>query len=101
MKEIMNILVGLTGSVAAIKAEQLYQELTRQFPNAQIQFVTTENAQKFLNLTETNIFIKNNKVKVWTDTEEWQLWKGRGDPVLHIDVYLFLAACMLVCICID
>lgn len=76
----MNILVGLTGSVATIKAGELCQELKRKFPIANIQIVVTKHAEHFLQ------GIDLEDCKVYRDIDEWEMWKDRGDPVLHIEV---------------
>uniref|UniRef100_A0A674JV71 Phosphopantothenoylcysteine decarboxylase n=2 Tax=Terrapene triunguis TaxID=2587831 RepID=A0A674JV71_9SAUR len=44
-----------------------------------VRVVTTERAKHFYNPQEI-------PVTLYSDTEEWQLWKGRTDPVLHIDL---------------
>ncbi|KAJ6650576.1 hypothetical protein lerEdw1_005938 [Lerista edwardsae] len=89
------ILVGVTGSVAALKLPLLVSELLK-IPSLEVQVVTTENAKHFYDPREV-------PVPLYSDSDEWQvsvngsrtflalgawleLWKGRTDPVLHIDL---------------
>uniref|UniRef100_A0A8D2PJH8 Phosphopantothenoylcysteine decarboxylase n=1 Tax=Zosterops lateralis melanops TaxID=1220523 RepID=A0A8D2PJH8_ZOSLA len=45
----------------------------------EVKVVTTERAKHFYNAQEI-------PVTLYGDEEEWQLWKGRSDPVLHIEL---------------
>jgi len=73
----MKILVGCTGSVATIKVADLVRRLAAA--GHQVQVVATANARHFLSGVPA-------EVRVWTDQDEWDMWKGRGDPVLHIEL---------------
>ncbi|XP_050824764.1 phosphopantothenoylcysteine decarboxylase isoform X6 [Gopherus flavomarginatus] len=73
-----HVLVGVTGSVAALKLPVLVSELL-EIPGLKVRVVTTERAKHFYNPQEI-------PVTLYSDAEEWQLWKGRTDPVLHIDL---------------
>ncbi|XP_067390818.1 phosphopantothenoylcysteine decarboxylase isoform X2 [Emydura macquarii macquarii] len=73
-----HVLVGVTGSVAALKLPILVSELL-EIPGLEVQVVTTERAKHFYNPQEIPITL-------YSDADEWQLWKGRTDPVLHIDL---------------
>ncbi|KAH1184288.1 hypothetical protein KIL84_014904 [Mauremys mutica] len=73
-----HVLVGVTGSVAALKLPILVSELL-EIPGLKVRVVTTERAKHFYNPQEI-------PVTLYSDIEEWQLWKGRTDPVLHIDL---------------
>lgn len=46
-----------------------------------IKVVMTEHAKHFCNASE----IPSNVI-VYDDNNEWSMWHGRGDPVLHIDL---------------
>ncbi|XP_068882070.1 phosphopantothenoylcysteine decarboxylase isoform X4 [Aphelocoma coerulescens] len=72
------VLVGVTGSVAALKLPLLIAELLK-IPGLEVKVVTTERAKHFYNAQEI-------PVTLYGDEEEWQLWKGRSDPVLHIEL---------------
>ncbi|XP_035755284.1 phosphopantothenoylcysteine decarboxylase isoform X2 [Egretta garzetta] len=122
-----HILVGVTGSVAALKLPLLIAELLKipgglpfhkseysgqemianpdmcflqcpKFPiiccnsfldwgicsssvflKLEVKVVTTERAKHFYNAQEI-------PVTLYSDEDEWQLWKGRSDPVLHIEL---------------
>ncbi|XP_006264047.1 phosphopantothenoylcysteine decarboxylase isoform X1 [Alligator mississippiensis] len=73
-----HVLVGVTGSVAALKLPLLVSGLL-EVPGVEVQVVTTERAKHFYNPQEI-------PVTLYSDADEWQLWKDRSDPVLHIDL---------------
>ncbi|KAM6961209.1 phosphopantothenoylcysteine decarboxylase [Aplochiton taeniatus] len=72
------VLVGVTGSVASLKLPTLVSQLL-VLPGVDARVVTTEHAKHFYDLTEV-------AVKVYSDKDEWELWKKRSDPVLHIEL---------------
>ncbi|MEQ2170683.1 hypothetical protein GOODEAATRI_002780 [Goodea atripinnis] len=72
------VLVGVTGSVAALKLPFLVSELL-QLPEVDVRVVTTEHAKHFYNPSDVS-------VKIYTDKDEWELWTQRSDPVLHIEL---------------
>ncbi|KAJ7311173.1 hypothetical protein JRQ81_006780 [Phrynocephalus forsythii] len=77
-KKNTHILVGVTGSVAALKLPLLVSELLK-IPGLDVLVVTTDNAKHFYNPEEI-------PVTLYADADEWEMWKGRTDPVLHIDL---------------
>ena len=108
----INIILGITGSVASIKLAELISELNSRL-NANICVIPTKSALHFVNLIEPNIinhqklkslkerndFIKETSkmisiidvnleptVLVLKDEDEWLSWEKRGDPVLHIEL---------------
>jgi phosphopantothenoylcysteine decarboxylase len=50
-------------------------------PLVQIRVVMTDKAMHFISRQELSQI-----VTVYADEHEWQMWKQRGDPVLHIDL---------------
>ncbi|XP_076353552.1 phosphopantothenoylcysteine decarboxylase [Tachypleus tridentatus] len=82
-----NILIGVTGSVAALKLPLLVRQLQTvtlpEFPELRInlQVVTTERALHFYPLDEVNTL-----VNVLRDEDEWRTWQKMSDPVLHIEL---------------
>jgi len=76
----MNILIGVTGSVATIKLPELIRALRERDPSANIRVVTTAHARWFINMDEINVD------EIFTDETEWSAWTRKGDPVLHIDL---------------
>ncbi|XP_047246136.1 phosphopantothenoylcysteine decarboxylase [Girardinichthys multiradiatus] len=72
------VLVGVTGSVAALKLPFLVSELL-QLSGVDVRVVTTEHAKHFYNPSDVS-------VKIYTDKDEWELWTQRSDPVLHIEL---------------
>ncbi|XP_028287023.1 phosphopantothenoylcysteine decarboxylase [Parambassis ranga] len=72
------VLVGVTGSVAALKLPLLVSQLL-QLSGVDVRVVTTEHAKHFYNPADV-------PVKIYSDQEEWKLWTQRSDPVLHIEL---------------
>jgi len=77
------ILIGCTGSVATIKLSQLVSELKESAGNSQVEIrvVATQRSKHFFKVKDIP-----EEVKIFDDESEWDMWKGRGDPVLHIDL---------------
>uniref|UniRef100_UPI00358EA43F phosphopantothenoylcysteine decarboxylase isoform X2 n=1 Tax=Myxine glutinosa TaxID=7769 RepID=UPI00358EA43F len=73
------ILVGVTGSVAAIKLPQLVRALIDLPEQPEVQVVTTDHAMHFFNQREV-------PVPVHLDADEWRNWSRLSDPVLHIEL---------------
>ncbi|XP_062860756.1 phosphopantothenoylcysteine decarboxylase [Trichomycterus rosablanca] len=72
------VLVGVTGSVAAIKLPLLVSQLL-EIEGVDVRVVTTDHATHFYDVAEI-------PVRVYTDKDEWDMWKTRSDPVLHIEL---------------
>uniref|UniRef100_A0A183DSS0 Flavoprotein domain-containing protein n=1 Tax=Gongylonema pulchrum TaxID=637853 RepID=A0A183DSS0_9BILA len=74
-----HLLIGITGSVASIKLSELITELQKQSPQGRlvIRVVATEAARAFI---DESAF----EIPIYNDLDEWNMWKKRGDPVLHI-----------------
>ncbi|XP_004628953.1 phosphopantothenoylcysteine decarboxylase isoform X1 [Octodon degus] len=72
------ILVGVTGSVAALKLPLLVSRLL-DVPGLEVTVVTTERAKHFYSPQDV-------PVTLYSDTNEWEMWKHRSDPVLHIEL---------------
>ncbi|XP_075391525.1 phosphopantothenoylcysteine decarboxylase [Tenrec ecaudatus] len=72
------VLVGVTGSVAALKLPHLVSALL-EIPGLEVAVVTTERAKHFYSLQDVH-------VTLYSDTDEWEMWKCRSDPVLHIEL---------------
>lgn len=80
----MNILLGITGSVATIKLPELVAAIGQRFPEAHLKVMATEKSLYFV---QTDAFAKQfPSVPILRDADEWAVWQRRGDPVLHIEV---------------
>ena len=82
-----NVLLGVTGSVAAIYTPQLYDEL-RQAGHA-VKIVATKSALYFFDpaTIEPTADGQRNKNVITLDQDEWPGERyQRGDPVLHIEL---------------
>ncbi|CAJ0968242.1 unnamed protein product [Ranitomeya imitator] len=73
-----HVLVGVTGSVAALKLPVLVSGL-QEIPGVEVQVVTTERAKHFYS-------IQDIPVPIYSDDDEWKMWNRRSDPVLHIEL---------------
>ena len=104
-----NILILVTGSVAAIKLPLLIDRL-QQLPqqhheevvdSINIRVVVTEASLHFFNLEEVQAKLNTSsssssspattsevisKAAVLRDADEWSAWSAIGDPVLHIEL---------------
>jgi phosphopantothenoylcysteine decarboxylase len=85
-----NILLGVTGSVAAIQTPALFHELRQA--GHEVKVVATHAALYFFDPAVLNgIEGRRNRDTVILDEDEWpgraegQFWQ-RGDPVLHIEL---------------
>lgn len=82
----INILLGLSGSVAAIKAEPLFELL---IPFSNVILVPTFHSQHFFSkekLMEKYSTPKKDEFLIYTDEDEWKLWTNLQDDVLHIEL---------------
>lgn len=73
-----NILLGVTGSVAAIKTPKLYEELSKI---GCVHVVGTKSGEYFLN----QIDFPGNP-NYYSDEDEWKETYSLGDPILHIEL---------------
>ncbi|KAJ8029119.1 Phosphopantothenoylcysteine decarboxylase [Holothuria leucospilota] len=73
------VLVGCSGSVAAVKVPKLVQLL--EAAGFSVAVVTTNNATKFFRTEDIA-----ESVPIFTDDEEWKMWQKMMDPVLHIEL---------------
>ena len=78
----MNILLGLTGSVATIVAKKLEQRLLEI---GDVKTVATQSAAKILYANDNDWNADTDIVNALYDQDEWQ-WKKKGDVVLHVDL---------------
>lgn len=73
-----NILLSVSGSVAAIKILQLY-EILQSF--AHVRIVATESAMHFIR--QVDLY---EQLPLYQDKDEWEGWSHIGDEVLHIEL---------------
>lgn len=87
-----NIILGMTGSVASIKAEDLISSaaLIPRLPVPDripaLRVVATKAAKHFFDWDMTIDNWASCGVGFHSDEEEWREWKKVGDPVLHIEL---------------
>ena len=70
----MNILLGVTGSVAAVLTPKLIDKLSKFGHN--VTTVMTNTAPKFL----------TEKIVYYKDEDEWSKFNKIGDPIIHIEL---------------
>jgi phosphopantothenoylcysteine decarboxylase len=86
----MNIILGVTGSVAAtltLKMVKALQEI------GTVQVVMTEHGKYFQDL---DVSFRHSGIPVWKDNDEWwfrkpdmsnmKVWQNKGDPIQHINL---------------
>jgi len=84
----LHLLLGCTGSVASMKIPLLLDEIhavsSSKNLSVKVRLIPTQHACHFFDLAA----VKSNPHldAVFTDDEEWTSWRGRGDPVLHIEL---------------
>lgn len=76
-----HVLIACSASVAAIKIPIIISELIQN--NISVTLVVTEASKHFLDVEQIRM---NFNIDVYTDQNEWDAWKNRGDPVLHIEL---------------
>lgn len=76
----VNVLVGATGSVASLRVPRLTKLLLEK--GAAVRVVMTKSAKNFVQV-ESDF---PAGVQVHDDLDEWQCWKKKSDPVLHIEL---------------
>lgn len=101
-KRNLNCIIGLTGSVATIKLDELISGLVTKFIKINICIIPTKNSlnfvqdfirynQKYPLLQDRHKLLKNCEsqeplIFSFTDEDEWSSWSKRNDPVLHIEL---------------
>lgn len=78
-----NILVGCSGSVASLKVPVLVEKLQGlahpRGAKINVKVVATQHALHFFDTSSVD-------APVLCDSDEWEMWKTRSDPVLHIEL---------------
>lgn len=74
----LNILLGVSGSVAAIKTKELYDLLLASY---NVRIIATKSGMNFVR-TLNGI----DEMMIYQDDEDWNLWRSKGDKVLHIEL---------------
>jgi len=79
------VLLGVTGSVAAVKCGEIARAL--RGGGAEVKVVATAAAAHFLDRAEASGYSGlPQEVEVLGDVQEWEAWSAVGDPVLHIEL---------------
>ena len=80
------LLLCCSGSVATIKLPDLLAAFTAM-AGWELKVVLTQRARHFLPA--------DLEAEILTDEDEWKLWAGRGDPVLHIQLAQWADLCLV------
>lgn len=84
-----NVLIGVTGSVAALKLPLLVRSLKAHSPDINIRIVVTSHSIHFFNpndLKDHPASSVSSPVEILRDEDEWSTWKKISDDVLHIEL---------------
>ena len=88
-KKKINILFGLSGSVATIKYLDIIEAfLKNETYDFSIKVIATQNASFFLkedHRKNQKIIFSDEEIPIYLDKDEWN-WKQKGDNILHIDL---------------
>ncbi|KAJ3573999.1 hypothetical protein NP233_g2070 [Leucocoprinus birnbaumii] len=77
----IHVLLITTGSVASVKAPLIVRELLK-YENVKIEVISTKPSLTFFKRED----IESQRVRVWTDDDEWSDSYQIGDPILHIEL---------------
>ena len=87
--QLYRVLICATGSVAAIKLEELVSQFTRELhldtshKKVSVVVALTQGAKNFVDVDR---LVTEYGVRCFTDEDEWSVWKQKGDPVTHIEL---------------
>jgi phosphopantothenoylcysteine decarboxylase len=79
----MRLVIGVTGSVAAIKLLDLIRSINARKTGAEVRVILTRNALPFIRDLDE---IKSIVDEVYDDDSDWTNWKEKGDAILHIEL---------------
>lgn len=84
----IHVLLGVCGALSTIKIKLIINKLFEIYTpeKLRIQLILTKSSEGFISQEIINILENVKNVKVWRDSDEWITWKGRSDPVLHIEL---------------
>ena len=89
-RHLPRLLLGISGSVAAVKVAELYNQLSRI---SNVRIVLTASSKHFYHRSKSyndvnwQLFVKNGGLDcIFFDEDEWTTWDKIGDPVLHIEL---------------
>ncbi|KAJ1565972.1 Serine/threonine-protein phosphatase 5 [Nowakowskiella sp. JEL0078] len=84
----VNVLVCVTGSVAAVKLPILTSNIFVSKVNLELKVVATKSSLHFFNREDVNI-------PILTDEDEWATFSKLSDPVLHIELRKWADICII------
>ena len=82
----INLILGVTGSVAAIKCKELTRALVGIERVQEVRIVFTTSAKKFVSRDDVREIQNELGVRCYDDDDEWADWGKVGDPVTHVDL---------------
>jgi phosphopantothenoylcysteine decarboxylase len=84
----LNLLIGVTGSVATIKLLPLIDAIKVKFDSTRfrlsVRVMTTERAKHFFDASSLGEL--RPPIRLYQDADEWSAWNQIGDQVLHIEL---------------
>lgn len=95
-RERVNVLLGVSGSVAAIKFREVcrFRHLIERVAatdgvDVSVRAVFTESARRFVSDDEARAAMAElgeAACGIYYDSDEWAAWRQKGDPVTHVDL---------------
>lgn len=79
--DMVNLLIGCTGSVASLKLPILLETFEKECVEMRIKVCLTDHSQHFFDREQVSQVAES-----YTDSDEWNAWTKRNDPVLHIEL---------------
>lgn len=107
-RKVFNILLGVTGSVAAVKLVDLVKKIKSLFPRPYInpngttiqtsvnfKIIMTQNSKHFAKRDDLLKNLNDPAIQFYDDADEWSIWNRMGDPVLHIELRKWADLCLI------
>lgn len=89
----ITIILGVTGSVAAVKAPELAIKILQEIPDAALELILSVGGKHFWDRAASYDPTSWQRLSDFTDRitihqaqDEWQSWNVLGDPVAHIEL---------------
>lgn len=84
----LHVLLGVCGALSTIKIKLIINKLVEIYTpdKISIQIILTKSSENFIPQEMLHHLENNKRIRVWRDSDEWNTWKTRLDPVLHIEL---------------
>lgn len=84
----IHVLLGVCGALSTVKVKLIINKLLEIYTPEKIaiQLILTNSSEHFVSAEILQHLELAKKVRIWRDSDEWNTWKTRLDPVLHIEL---------------